>query len=252
MLRAVDDGNPPSAPSAGAVDRVADAPFRRPLPVRLTAEALGTAALLVGVVGSAIAADRLTADLAVQLAIRAIATGGVVAVAVLVLRPVSSAHLNPAITLVRWAGRRMRGTEAISYTVAQVVGAVVGVVVANVMFNEPAFEWSTTTRSGGQLWLSEAVATRRSRVRGAGAVAAWSSGAHALGGGRLDGRRDPLHALVRLRQPGSDARPHADRVARRDRPILGADVRARAARRRPRRIAVVALLLPRAADQRQP
>jgi arsenate reductase len=123
------------------------------------AEAIGTAALLIGIVGSAIAADRLTSDLAVQLMIRAIATGGVVAVAVLVLRPVSSAHLNPAVTLVRWSGRRMGGAEAAAYAVAQLAGAVVGVIVANVMFNERAVEWSTATRSTGQLWLSEAVAT---------------------------------------------------------------------------------------------
>jgi glycerol uptake facilitator-like aquaporin len=147
MLRAMDDSPRSSAP------------VRRPLAVRVAAEAIGTAALLVGVVGSAIAADRLTSDLAVQLVIRAIATGGVVVVAVIVLRPVSGAHLNPAVTLVRWAGRRTRGTEALTYTVAQLGGAVAGVAVADVMFNERAFEWSTTNRSSGQLWLSEAVAT---------------------------------------------------------------------------------------------
>jgi glycerol uptake facilitator-like aquaporin len=159
MLRAVEDPTRASTPSTGDVHRRVGAPDRRPLAVRVTAEAIGTAALLVGVVGSAIAADRLTSDLAVQLLIQAIATGGVVAVAVLVLRPVSSAHLNPAVTLARWSARRMRGGEALVYAAAQLVGAVVGVMVANVMFNERAIEWSTTTRSSGQLWLSEAVAT---------------------------------------------------------------------------------------------
>ena len=43
--------------------------------------------------------------------------------------------------------------------IAQVVGAVAGTVLANLMFDLPAVDWSTTSRTGGPLWLGEVVAT---------------------------------------------------------------------------------------------
>jgi arsenate reductase len=43
--------------------------------------------------------------------------------------------------------------------IAQVAGAILGAIVANVMFDLPAVEWSTTARSGGNLWFAEAIAT---------------------------------------------------------------------------------------------
>lgn len=45
------------------------------------------------------------------------------------------------------------------YIVAQIIGGCLGAIVANLMFELPAVEWSTTTRSSGALWLSEVVAT---------------------------------------------------------------------------------------------
>ena len=39
------------------------------------------------------------------------------------------------------------------YIVAQVAGAIVGAMVANAMFDLPLVEWSTTSRSGANLWL---------------------------------------------------------------------------------------------------
>ena len=72
--------------------------------------------------------------------------------------------------------------------------AVVVALVANVMFDLPAVEWSTTARSGGNLWFAEAIATLgllvvifgvvrsgRSTVA-AFAVAGPRRGAHAAGG----------------------------------------------------------------------
>ena len=45
------------------------------------------------------------------------------------------------------------------YIVAQVAGGIVGAIVANAMFGLPLVEWSTTDRSGGDLWFSEGIAT---------------------------------------------------------------------------------------------
>jgi arsenate reductase len=49
--------------------------------------------------------------------------------------------------------------QVAAYLPAQVLGGAVGAVVANLMFELPAVSISTTDRSSGGLWLSEAVAT---------------------------------------------------------------------------------------------
>jgi arsenate reductase len=58
---------------------------------------------------------------------------------------------------------RLLGTtttrDTLLYVAAQVAGGCLGTVVANLMFELPAVEWSTTRRSSPALWLSEVVAT---------------------------------------------------------------------------------------------
>lgn len=126
---------------------------------RLLAEALGTAFLLAGIVGSGIMATRVTDDVGVQLVINALATAAILVAVILSVGPVSGAHLNPAVTLVdRWFGG-LTTRDAVGYTAAQVVGGMVGVVAANLMFDIGAISLSTTTRSGSHLWLAEVVAT---------------------------------------------------------------------------------------------
>ena len=127
---------------------------------RLVAEALGTGLLLVAVVGSGIAAQRLSpTDVGLQLLENAIATGVALVGLILVFGPVSGAHFNPAVTLVARLDGSLDTVEAVAYTGAQVVGGAAGAVLANAMFELPLVEWSTTTRSSGALWLSEVVAT---------------------------------------------------------------------------------------------
>ena len=131
-----------------------------PLPRRLLAEALGSALLLAAIVGSGIMADRL-ADGAIALALLAnsVATGATLAVLILVLGPISGAHLNPVVTLVGALEKRLSWSAAMAYGVVQVGGAITGVVLAHAMFGAPLLEVSATARSGfGQL-VSEAVAT---------------------------------------------------------------------------------------------
>jgi len=127
---------------------------------RATAEATGTALLVAAVVGSGIAAQRLSPDdTGLQLLENSIATGAALVALILAFGAVSGAHFNPVVTL---ADRILGGiatTEALVYVGAQVAGACLGAMIANVMFELPAVDVSTHTRSSGSLWFSEGVAT---------------------------------------------------------------------------------------------
>jgi glycerol uptake facilitator-like aquaporin len=132
----------------------------RDLGRRLVAEGLGTALLLVAVVGSGIAADRMSpGDTGLQLFENAAATALALVAIILALGPVSGAHLNPVVTLADRLLGALTTAEAGAYIGAQFVGAAAGVVVANLMFALPAVELSAKSRSSGGLWLAEVVAT---------------------------------------------------------------------------------------------
>ena len=127
---------------------------------RAVAEAVGTAVLVLAVIGSGIAASRLSpGDVGLQLLENAVATAGALVAIILAVGPVSGAHLNPVVTLANRALGGLSSLEASVYCGAQVVGGAIGAVVANLMFSLPAVELSTHVRSGGGLWVSEAVAT---------------------------------------------------------------------------------------------
>jgi glycerol uptake facilitator-like aquaporin len=133
------------------------------LPRRLFAEFLGTGLLVAVVVGSGIAAQRLTGDVAVQLLVNSLATAAGLAVLILVLLPVSRAHFNPAVSVADWWLGRRRGhglslTHVGAYSAAQVAGAIGGAALADVMFSQPV-TWSGHVRAGWPLLLSETVAT---------------------------------------------------------------------------------------------
>lgn len=135
------------------------------LPRRLLAEALGTGLLVTAVVGSGIAAASLSpTDVGLQLLENAVATAAGLAVIILLVGPVSGAHLNPAVSLADWWLGRRRGTgltlgEVGAYSVAQVAGGILGAVLANLMFDLPAVRWSTHDRTSGHVLLGEVVAT---------------------------------------------------------------------------------------------
>ena len=132
----------------------------RDLARRVTAEALGSAFLVAIVVGSGIAAQRLSpGNVGLQLFINATVTGAGLIALILALGPVSGGHFNPVVTL---ADRILGGIstrDGASYVVAQVVGACGGAIVANLMFDLAPVTLSTHTRSSGALWLAEFVAT---------------------------------------------------------------------------------------------
>jgi glycerol uptake facilitator-like aquaporin len=134
------------------------------LPRRLTAEFLGTGLLVTAVVGSGIAAARLSpGDVGLQLLENALATAAALAVLILVLGPVSGAHFNPVVTLADWWRHRRESRWAPAtvgaYLVAQTTGAIGGSMLANVMFALPAVTWSHAHRAAPHLWLGEIVAT---------------------------------------------------------------------------------------------
>ncbi|MGI9053346.1 MAG: aquaporin, partial [Ilumatobacteraceae bacterium] len=127
---------------------------------RLVAEALGTGLLVVAVVGSGIMASRLSPDdVGLQLLENAVATAAALIGLILIFGAVSGAHFNPVVTLVDRSIGSISTLDCCWYLVAQFVGGAAGAVLANLMFELPAVEWSTTARSSGSLWLSEVVAT---------------------------------------------------------------------------------------------
>ena len=132
----------------------------RGLARRVTAESLGTAFLVAVVVGSGIAAQRLSpGQPGLQLLINATVTGAALVALILAFGPVSGGHFNPVVTLADRLLGGMPTSDTIAYVVAQVLGACVGSIVANLMFSLPAVTLSTHTRSSSGLWLGEFVAT---------------------------------------------------------------------------------------------
>jgi arsenate reductase len=126
---------------------------------RAAAELVGTAFLVATVIGSGIAAARLSPhDIGLQLLENSLATGAVLVALILALQPVSAAF-NPVVTLVERAFGALSSFDAAVLIGAQVVGGIVGAVVANLMFDLAAVDLSTRDRTGAGQWLGEVVAT---------------------------------------------------------------------------------------------
>ena len=171
---------------------------------RVAAEAVGTAFLLMAVVGSGIMAQRLSpGDVGLQLFENAVATAFALMALIWAFGPISGAHFNPAVTLadVALQGRPVR--EGIAYVGAQVAGGIGGTILANLMFDLPPVAWSTKDRNGPDLWLAETIATigllmviflipqRRGVVIAGGGRGIYRSGVL-------------LHVIHQFRQPGGD------------------------------------------------
>lgn len=126
---------------------------------RATAELVGTAFLVATVVGSGIAAQRLSpGDTGLQLLENSLATGAVLVALILALQPVS-ASFNPVVTVVERVLGRIPTTTALALVAAQLVGGALGAVVANLMFDLDAISLSGHERGGADQLLAEVVAT---------------------------------------------------------------------------------------------
>ena len=126
---------------------------------RVFAEFLGTAILVATVVGSGIMGTDLSKDAAVALIANALATVAVLGTLIWLLGPVSGAHFNPVVSGVAVARGEMPIGTAVTYMVAQVLGAILGSITANLMFGLAVATASTHVRDGAGLWLGEVVAT---------------------------------------------------------------------------------------------
>jgi glycerol uptake facilitator-like aquaporin len=127
---------------------------------RLAAESLGTALLLVAVVGSGIMAERLAGgNAALALLANALATGAALVVLITIFAPLSGAHFNPCVSLFFALSREMSWRDAALYALTQVAAAVAGVWLTHAMFAAPLLEISTKLRPGPAQGLAEFIAT---------------------------------------------------------------------------------------------
>ncbi len=132
----------------------------RSLGQRAVGELLGTAFLAAVVVGSGIAAQRLSpGNAGLELFENAVATGAGLYAAILMVGPVSGAHLNPAVSMVDVAFGGLKWGELAAYIPAQITGCIGGVAVANIMFGSSVISISTKGRASGAHAVSEVVAT---------------------------------------------------------------------------------------------
>jgi glycerol uptake facilitator-like aquaporin len=123
-------------------------------------EFLGSAGLVTVVIGSGIAAQRLSPDdVGLQLLENALATGAGLVALILAFGPVSGGHFNPVVTLADRFFGGVSNRQVAAYLTAQLVGGAVGAIAANLMFDLPAVSVSAKDRSGSGLWLSEVLAT---------------------------------------------------------------------------------------------
>jgi arsenate reductase len=126
----------------------------------IAGEFLGSALLAAIVVGSGIAASRLSpTDVGLQLLENALATALGLAVLILVFAPVSGAHFNPVVSLVDALLGHRPWIDVVRYVPAQIAGCIAGAVLANLMFGVAAVSWSTTERATLPHFLGEVVAT---------------------------------------------------------------------------------------------
>lgn len=131
-----------------------------PLGRRLLAEFLGSALLAAVVIGSGIAAARLSpGDTGLALLENAAATAAGLFAIILVFGPVSGGHFNPVVTLVDAAFGGLSRRDALAYVPAQIAGCSAGAVLANGMFELPAISIAATHRASPSHLLAEVVAT---------------------------------------------------------------------------------------------
>ena len=134
--------------------------IEHPLSRRLFAELLGSAFLAAIVIGSGIAAQRLSpGDIGLELFENAAATAAGLFAIILMFGPVSGAHFNPVVSLVDASFGGLSWRDALAYIPAQITGCILGAILANAMFALPLVTISTKHRASGPHFLSEIIAT---------------------------------------------------------------------------------------------
>jgi len=127
---------------------------------RLAAELLGSAFLAALVIGSGIAAQRLSpGDNGLELLENAAATAAGLFAVILMFGPVSGGHFNPVVSFADAAFGGLRWRDAAAYLPAQLAGCTAGAVIANLMFSRSAVSISAKHRASPAHFLSEIIAT---------------------------------------------------------------------------------------------
>jgi glycerol uptake facilitator-like aquaporin len=131
-----------------------------PLRRRLAAEFLGSGFLTAVVIGSGIAAQRLSpGNTGLELLENAAATAAGLFAVILMVGPVSGAHFNPVVSFADAALGGLSWRDAAAYLPAQIAGCITGAVAANLMFAQAAVSISVKHRASGAHALSEVIAT---------------------------------------------------------------------------------------------
>ena len=122
-------------------------------------EYIGTTFLLMIVVGSGVMGQSLSDNDSLTLLANTIATGAGLIVLIWMFGNISGAHFNPAVSIVMFFNRELKGRDCFIYSIVQVSGAISGTLLANYMFGLDLIQFSINTRSGLNLYISEMIAT---------------------------------------------------------------------------------------------
>ena len=122
-------------------------------------EFIGSAFLVMVIVGSGIMAQNLTRDFAVMLLANTLATGAGLFVLISSIANISGAHFNPVVTMVMYFTKKIKKDLIVTYISAQILGCLLGVMLANFMFELPVIELSQKVRPGINIFIAEIIAT---------------------------------------------------------------------------------------------
>ena len=119
------------------------------------AEFVGTALFVLVGAGSAIANQGGAAGLAI-----ALANGIGLALAVTITMPISGGHINPAVSVALWLGKKIDALTLGRYVLAQLLGAIVGALLIKATFPTSAVRMSSlgTPQVAGSMSLIAAIA----------------------------------------------------------------------------------------------
>ena len=122
-------------------------------------EFIGSAFLVMIIVGSGIMAQNLTRDFAVMLLANTIATVAGLFVLINSIANISGAHFNPVVTMTMYFTKKIKKDLIFTYISAQILGCLSGVMLANFMFDLPFIELSSKARPGFNIFIAEVIAT---------------------------------------------------------------------------------------------
>lgn len=105
-------------------------------------------------------AERLAAgNDAVALLGNTLATGVMLAVLITVIRSLSGAHFNPAVSVTFWVRKELSHSLTSLYLIVQILGGICGTWLAHVMFDVEILQTSTNPRLSVGTFVAEIVAT---------------------------------------------------------------------------------------------